>query len=161
MANQNNILKSEIRLKYLAGSSVAEIIKMFPKIKASTLYSWIKKDNWDAAKDERINAYNTAPEALLQALSDMVKGLPSLLDDPKAVAKSADSISKIVKSIKTLSKDKDRLSSIIFTISEFSKYINESKHSNLFTEEFRNSLDKILEGFQNKMLEKYSPKNFQ
>ena len=153
-------IKNEIRTLYVEGKEPSDILKLFPYIKSSTLYYWMKKEKWKQVKDKKLNQYSYTPEILLGSLQKMIDGLDKKLEDPDAVAKSADAISKIVKSIKSLSKDKDRLSSIIFTISELSKYINDCPFSNIFTDDFRNTLDKLLSGFQNKMLEKYNPKNF-
>ena len=154
-------IKLEIKNLYTNGKELVDILKLFPYLKSSTLYSWVKKENWKSLRDEKISNYSNTPEILMKTLNDMIIKLSEKLDDPDAVAKAADSIIKITKSIKSLAKDKDRLSSVIFTISELSKYINDCSDSNLFTSEFRNDLDRLLSGFQNKMIEKYSPKNFQ
>ena len=80
-------------------------------------------------------------------------------DKAAATVKISDSISKVCKSIKTLSKDKDRLSQIIFTISELGKFMNECDFKHSLDADFRAKLDRLLSGFQSKMIEKYSPIN--
>lgn len=153
------IYKTEIRNLYTDGKSVGDLAKLFPQVSSTTMYRWAKDENWDAARESKIQKYTKSPEILLDALERMITGFDKQLTDPNQVAKTADAISKIVKSIKSLSKEKDRFSSIIFTLGELGKYMSQFENKHLFDEDFRGKFDKLLSGFQNLMLEKYSPNN--
>lgn len=156
-------LKPEIKRLYTDGKDVPEICEMFPKANDSTIYTWIRKEDWKLLRDQKMQRFIKSPEILMQMLENMIDGLADkdgkILDSTNA-AKSADSISKIVKSIKTLSKDKDRLGSVLFVTGELGKHMNEQDNGYLFDDEFRNKFDKLLETFQAKMILKYSEKNF-
>ena len=159
MAKNNKLIKPEVERLYLEGKDAGDIMKIFPQLPSSTLYTWIQKYKWNEKRDSKLTKYTKTPEILLDTLERMIQSLDTSLTDPLATAKTADAISKIVKSIKSLSKEKDRLSSILFTIGELGKYMNTCEISHLFDEEFRNKFDKLLTGFGELMLEKYSPKN--
>jgi hypothetical protein len=162
------LIKPQAERMYMDGKEPPEILSMFPTLPSSTLYNWIKKGKWDEVRDNKIQMYTKSPEIMLQMLEQMINEVPAVLSNGEmsasakagVVAKVSDSISKICKSIKTLSKDQDRLGSVLFTIEELGKYMNQSDLSHLFDPEFRGKFDKLLQGFQNLMLEKYSPKNF-
>ena len=161
------ILKPEIKRQFLDGKSVIEIRKFFPKVSNSTIYSWVKREKWETLRDEKIKKYTDSPEILLDMLNQLMQEIPDILkkeemttsDKAAATVKISDSISKVCKSIKTLSKDKDRLSQIIFTISELGKFMNECDFKHSLDADFRAKLDRLLSGFQSKMIEKYSPIN--
>lgn len=155
-------LKPEIKRLYIEGKDVPEICEMFPKANDSTVYTWIRKEDWKVLRDQKMKRFIKSPEILMQMLEDMISGLGNAgaLKDPAAVAKTADSISKIVKSIKTLSKDRDRLGSVLFVTGELGKHMNDQDNGYLYDEEFRGKFDKLLESFQAKMILKYSEKNF-
>ena len=153
-------LKPEIKRLYLDGVSVPEICAMYKKANDSTIYTWIRKENWKVLKDEGLKRFTDSPEILLQSLKDMIGKLHEKVDDPDAVAKSSDSISKIAKTIKTLWKDKDRLGSVLFVTGELGKHMNEQDNGFIYDQEFRDKFDKLLESFQSKMILKYSQKNF-
>jgi len=153
-------LKPEIKRLYLDGKDVPEICKMFPSANDSTLYTWIKKENWKTLRDEKMKRFIKSPEILMTTLENMITKLNDKIDDPDAVAKSADSIVKIIKSIKTLSKDKDRLGSVLFVTGELGKHMNDQDNGYIFDEDFRTKFDKLLESFQSKMILKFSEKNF-
>ena len=155
-------LKPEIKRLYIEGKDVPEICEMFPNANDSTVYTWIRKEDWKVLRDQKMKRFIKSPEILMQMLEDMISGLGNAgaLKDPAAVAKTADSISKIVKSIKTLSKDRDRLGSVLFVTGELGKHMNDQDNGYLYDEEFRGKFDKLLESFQSKMILKYSEKNF-
>lgn len=125
----------------------------------STIYTWIRKEGWREQQDDKLKSFNKSPEILLEALDSMIKELSDSVKDPVAMAKAADAISKMAKSIKTLSKDKDRLGNVLFVIGELGKHMNEQDNNFLFNEEFRDKFDKLLETFQSKMILKFNPKN--
>ena len=153
-------LKPEIKRLYLDGRDVPEICKMFPSANDSTLYTWIKKENWKTLRDEKMKRFIKSPEILMNTLEKMITKLDEKIQDPDAVSKAADSIVKIVKSIKTLSKDKDRLGSVLFVTGELGKHMNDQDNGYIFDEDFRTKFDKLLESFQSKMILKFSEKNF-
>lgn len=156
-------LKPEIKRLYIEGKDVPEICEMFPKANDSTIYTWIRKEDWKLLRDQKMKRFIKSPEILMQMLEDMISGLADkdgIIKDPTGAAKAADSISKIVKSIKTLSKDKDRFGSVLFVIGELGKHMNDQENGYLYDEEFRHKFDKLLETFQAKMILKYSEKNF-
>lgn len=153
------LLKPHIKELYMQGRTVEDIITTVRGAKPSTVYHWVKKENWDTLRDKKLNKFTNAPEILLDMLYKMFEELKENLSNETNFAKVSDAILKITKSIKSLSKEKDRLSSVIFTMTELSKYINSCDDSVLYDAEFRTKLDKLLEGFQNLMLDKYSPKN--
>ncbi|MBV6478704.1 MAG: hypothetical protein HGGPFJEG_01461 [Ignavibacteria bacterium] len=152
-------LKPQIKTLFLSGTDVPEICDSFRAVNPSTVYTWIRKEGWRELRDKKLQSFNDSPEMLLQMLDTMITGLGKQVNDPVQVAKIADSISKIVKSIKTLSKDKDRLGNVLFVIGELGKHMNEQSNHVLFDEEFRSKFDKLLESFQSKMILKFNPKN--
>ncbi len=154
------ILKPEIKNLYLEGKDVPEICKRFKGLSESTLYNWIKKENWKTLRDEKMKKFIKSPEILMTMLENMITSLGEKIEDPEKVAKIADSISKISKSIKNLFKDKDRLASVLFVIGELGKYMNEQDNGYIYDEDFRGKFDKLLSGFQNLMITKFSPNNF-
>lgn len=164
MKNQkSNIkqLKPEIkRLFCEQGKDVPEICSMFPGVADSTIYTWIRKENWKVMRDEKMKKFIKSPEILMDMLEKMIEGLGDQIKDPVSLAKSADAISKITKSIKSLIKEKDRLGSILFATGELAKHMNDQSNALIFDAEFRDKFDKLLESFQEKMITKYSPKNY-
>lgn len=130
------------------------------KLNPSTVYTWIRKEQWSQLRDEKMKKFMKSPEILMDMLEKMIEGLGDSIKDPAALAKSSDSIAKIVKSIRVLVKDKDRLASILFTIGELGKHMNDQRGSNQFDEEFRLKFDKLLESFQEKMILKFNPNSF-
>lgn len=163
----NKLLLPQAKRLYLEGKDAGDILKIFPQLKSSTLYTWIKKFRWAELRDTKLQSYTESPEIMLGMLEDMVKQVPDMLkneamtvpEKSSALAKIADSISKITKSIKSLSKDKDRLSSIIFSVEQLGMFINKYPDKSIVDDEFLIKFDKILSGFQTEMLEKFSPKN--
>jgi adenosyl cobinamide kinase/adenosyl cobinamide phosphate guanylyltransferase len=153
-------LKPEIKRLYIDGKDVPEICSMFPKANDSTIYTWIRKESWKTLRDQKMKRFIKSPEILMDTLEKMITGLDEKIQDPDAVSKAADSIVKIVKSIKTLSKDKDRLGSVLFVTGELGKHMNDQDNGYIFDEEFRTKFDKLLESFQSKMILKFSEKNF-
>jgi len=155
-------LKSEIKRLYLEGKEVPEICKMFKGLRGTTIYTWIRKENWKTHRDEKMKRFIKSPEILMQMLDRMIESLSveGGLKDSAAVAKTADSISKITKSIKTLLKDKDRLASVLFVIGELGQHMNKQDNDFIYDEDFRGKFDKLLLGFQNNMINKFSPNSF-
>ena len=153
------LLKPEVRKLYLDGKDVTDIIKLFPSLNQSTIYNWIKKDNWSTIRDSKLSKYTNAPELLLEMLYKMFEQLGEDLKDSVKTAKNSDAILKIIKSYKSLWKEGDRLSSVIFTVGEMIKYLNKTDNAQMFEEVFRDKMEKFLIGFQNLMIEKYSPNN--
>jgi len=157
--NDHRLIKPEAKRLFLLGKDGGDIRKIFPQIPESTLYNWINREKWKELRDSKMQKYTKTPEILLDTLERMINSLDAQLGDPNKVAKAADSICKIVKSIKSLSKEKDRLSSVIFAVDELGQFMNYSPDKHIFDDEFRVKFDKLLSGFQQRMLEKYSPKN--
>lgn len=152
-------MKSHIREAYMRrGMSVTELSRHF-LVSDSTISRWLKKENWQELREQANRSSVKSPEVLQKKLETMIESLDSAIDNPQQLAKIADSISKIVKSIKTLYKDNDRLGSVLFAIGELGQYMNSV--SVMFDESFRSKFDTLLAGFQDEMLLKYSPKNFQ
>lgn len=152
-------LKPQVKTLFLSGTDVPEICDSFRGLNPSTVYTWIRKEGWREQRDKKIESFNKSPDMLLEMLDTMIRGLDEQIHDPVQVAKIADSISKIVKSIKTLSKDKDRLGNVIFVIGELGKHMNEQNNSFIYGNEFRDKFDNLLESFQSKMILKYNPRN--
>lgn len=151
-------LKEAIRQLYINGETVPDICKKYPYLNKTTVYNWVKKENWDNDKETLISSFTSSPEIMLKSLDTMIKNLGEKVEDPKQVASIADSISKIVKSIKSLYKDKDRYSAIIFVVGELGGFLHENQA--LYDDTFRVQLINLLQGFKNEMRKKYSPKNF-
>lgn len=155
------ILKPEIKRLYIEEQmDVTEICAMHPGAADSTIYTWIRKEKWNALRDEKMKKFIKSPEILMNMLEKMIEGLGESINDPVALAKSADAISKITKSIKSLIKEKDRLGSILFATGELAKHMNEQSGQHIYDSEFRDKFDKLLSTFQEKMILKYSPKNY-
>jgi uncharacterized protein YjcR len=160
-------LKPEIKRLYLDGKSVADICSIIKDVHQSTIYGWIQKEKWNEIRDKKLDQYTNTPDILMDMLHKLIQQIPKLVeaqDIPinervRAVAQMADSIGKIVKSIKTISKDKDRLSSIIFTVGEMGKLLNTKESKLIYDDEFRIKFDKFLSEFQSYAVGKYSPKN--
>lgn len=163
----NKLIKPEAKQLFLDGKDAGDILKLFPMLSSSTLYAWIKKENWNELRDGKLKNYTKSPEIMLNMLDGLITKVDEMLVNPEitveakasAIAKLSDSISKIVKSIKSMSKEKDRLSSILFTLGEFGKSINSYPDKHKLDEAFRKTLDDYLAWFSQQMLDKYSPKN--
>lgn len=152
-------LKPQIKTLFLSGTDVPEICESFRTVNPSTIYTWIRKEGWREQRDGKLKTFNKSPEILLEALDNMIKELSDNVKDPVAMAKAADAISKMSKSIKTLSKDKDRLGNVLFVIGELGKHMNDQDNGFYYDEAFRNKFDKLLDTFQSKMILKFNPKN--
>lgn len=133
---------------------------MFPGLADSTIYTWIRKENWRILRDEKMKKFIKSPEILMEMLEKMIEGLAGQIGDPVQLAKSADAISKITKSIKSLIKEKDRLGSVLFATGELAKHMNEQSNNHIYDPDYREKFDKLLGSFQEKMILKYSPKNY-
>ena len=165
MSNNKQILPEAKRL-YLEGRTPGDILRLFPSLSSSTLYTWKKKFKWDELRDTKMKKFTNSPEILLDMLEELLNKVPAMLEDVEIginqkttnIAKISDSVSKICKSIKSLSKDKDRLSSVLFAIEELGRYINNAPDKHLFDDEFRIKFDKLLSGFSEYILDKYSTK---
>jgi adenosyl cobinamide kinase/adenosyl cobinamide phosphate guanylyltransferase len=147
-------LKSEAKKLFLKGTEVTDICKRL-RLPKNTVYNWTKKEKWSDLRKSKIQSVSSAAEVLLDKLEKMIASL-DVKQDADKMAKTADSIVKIIKSIKTLSKDADRFSAVIFVIGELGKYMNDSKSS--YDEFFREKFDTLLEGFQKLMIQKFSDK---
>jgi adenosyl cobinamide kinase/adenosyl cobinamide phosphate guanylyltransferase len=147
-------LKSEAKKLFLRGTEVTDICKRL-RLPKNTVYNWTKKEKWSDLRKSKIQSVSSAAEVLLDKLEKMIASL-DVKQDADKMAKTADSIVKIIKSIKTLSKDADRFSAVIFVIGELGKYMNDSKSS--YDEFFREKFDTLLEGFQKLMIQKFSDK---
>lgn len=123
---------------------------------AKTIYNWVKAENWDQLREESNKKSVKTPEILTKALEEQIEKL-SEAGGAEAVAKIADSISKITKTIKSLYKDQDRLGSILFVLTELGKFIREEAKSGTLPDDFFSSLRSLLDRFQIYALKNYSP----
>lgn len=165
--SDSKLIMPEARRLFLDGKSAGEILKIFPQLSSSTLYKWINRYKWNELRDTKMDNYTRSPEIMLEILESLIKRVEEMLLNPvltveqkaSSVAKLADSISKIVKSIQSMSKDKDRLSAILFTIEQLGKFMSASRDKHLYDDEFRTKFDKMLGEFGSEMLKIFSPKN--
>jgi len=166
MSNNNKQILPEAKRLYLEGRSPSDILKLFPTLSSSTLYTWKKKFKWDELRDTKMKKFTNSPEILLDMLEELLSKVPGMLASEDIdvnqkstnIAKISDSVSKICSSIKSLSKDKDRLSAILFSMEELGNYINIAPDKHLFDDEFRIKFDALLSGFSSHILDKYSEK---
>lgn len=168
MATRNNEIRNHCKQLYLEGKEAAEIVILVKGVSKSLLYTWIKKYGWAQLRDKKLQSYQNASEILLSKLEEVMQALnskdengKSVFSEPGQIVKIADSVAKIVKSIKSLDKDKDRLAQVLFVTGELGMYMNELEHRYTFDDDFRQKFDKLLEGFQARMIEKYSPLKMQ
>jgi transposase len=121
-----------------------------------TIYNWIKKESWDALREELQKKSIKSPEILTKALEEQIEKL-SEAGGPEAVAKIADSIAKITKTIKTLYRDRDPLGNILFTLADLGQFVVEYSKTKVLPEEFFTNFRTLLEAYQQHALRKYSP----
>jgi chaperonin cofactor prefoldin len=173
-------IKKQAKNLFMQGRDPVEILDTISDLSPSTLYNWIKAGSWRNERENKILSQQQAGEILLDNLQKLIQRVHKITesldnidlrdaDDPEydpvkiaeaqsnAVAKFSDSISKITKSINTLFKQQDRLSQIIFSFGEFKNYISSQAKS--FDDKFLLDLEKMLLGFQQDMIKKYSSKN--
>ena len=156
MANSKE-LKESVKALYMQGKEATEIAGLL-SVPATTIYNWIDKENWKAERQSRKRDFSRSPEKLMDALDDLMDKM-SNATEPTDFAKYADSFSKITKSVQSLYKDYDRFDQVIFVIGEFGAHVREMSKAKSYTQEFFDTLDKLLHSFQQKMILKYSPKN--
>lgn len=161
-------LKPQCKKLYIEdGWEIGDIAKSL-RLNSRTLYDWAKKESWQAEREALLKKASKSPEILITALEGLlekvesvtsmnVEGTEDLQDIAKTVSQIADSISKITKTIKSLYKDQDRLGSILFVLADIGKFITNYRKTSTLTEEFFESLDKLLGAYQSHAITTYSP----
>jgi transposase len=154
---------------------VGELSKRY-NISKTIIYRWVKQGSWREKREKKGDLKRRTPEILLddlQAILNTIKqareyleikgSQQTTLDDMKQslsiITKCSDAVSKITKSIRTTFRDLDRLDSILFAFGEFRIYVADEQKKKGYDEEFYEKLDKLLEGFQDEVIKKFSPKN--
>jgi len=89
-------------------------------VSISTLSRWKREGKWDERRKEYLKTPLAIADILAKALMDKIN---ALLETGEFSAKDADSVVKIVKSIKSLQQDYDRLGSVILTISDLVNFL--------------------------------------
>ena len=99
MSNNKQILPEAKRL-YLEGRTPSEILKLFPNLANSTLYTWIKKFRWEELRDTKLKKFTNSPEILLDMPDELLEKVPAMLENVELdVNQKTTNIAKISASV--------------------------------------------------------------
>lgn len=166
-------IKSAAFNLFIQGNDAVEILDKISDLRPTTLYGWIKNENWKQQRERRLLNQQSAGDILLSNLEKLIQRIEGIISDLETprddmtpaellkfseaqanqIAKFSDAISKISKVINTVAKDRDRLSQILFSFGEFKIYISQNRKN--YKHDFMQELDQVLKGFQNQMLTKF------
>lgn len=167
-------LKTQAFNLYMQGNDPIDILDKISALKPTTLYSWIKKENWADKREKRLLNQQNAGDILLENLEKLIQSTQVIIADLQTpdddltldekikwseakanlVAKFSDSVSKISKTITSHYKQHDRLGQILYAFGEFKMFVSTRQKS--LTPDFRNILELLLKEFQNHALNKFS-----
>jgi len=152
--------REEARRLYVEkGYNFREIAQVMA-VAYSTVMRWAKEKDpssgldWKQQRIEYLKTPATARDSLMNLLK---RTLEKIERSGKITVEDADSVVKIVKSIRTLEKEYDRLSVILWTMTDFSDFLRRlHKHNpKKVTADFMKTFEEILHEYTQNCLQKY------